>query len=86
MKNNQFSRKRKKNNGKIKINNERMNNYLMKSKQLYMMIKSIKIKRIGIRMQKRNKKEYRNRIMRILIMMTKKILKIIRKIKKTKKI
>jgi hypothetical protein len=50
------------------------------------MIKSIKIKRIGIRMQKRNKKEYRNRIMRILIMMTKKILKIIRKIKKTKKI
>ena len=65
-----------------------MINYLMKSKQLYIMIKSIKIKRIGIRMQKnkiiRNKKEYRNRIMRIMIMMTKKIFKIIRKIKKTK--
>ena len=70
----------------------RKNNFKMNCKQLSMKITNKKIKRIGIKMSKRikirikNKKEERNKMIMILIMMMKKILKIIRKTKKIKKI
>jgi len=76
----------------IKIKIMRKSNFKMNCKQLSMMITNKKIKRIGIKMSKRikirikNKKEERNKMIMILIMMMKKILKIIRKTKKIKKI